>query len=49
MGDDYHLSFEKEMALPGHVSPSSIRGATPVNKDNSYVGYSILNQNYKKR
>lgn len=38
---------ELEIAVPWKIEPSDIRGVTPVNADGSYVGYSILNPNYR--
>lgn len=34
---------EHEIAIPGGIQPDQILGATPVNADGSYVGYTILN------
>ena len=34
---------EKEIAIPGGINAHNILGATPVNADGSYVGYTILN------
>jgi 3-keto-L-gulonate-6-phosphate decarboxylase len=36
-----------EIAVPGGVRPSDIRGATPANADGSYVGHSILDPAWK--
>jgi hypothetical protein len=38
---------EFEIVIPYRVLPSDVRGVTPLNSDGSYVGYSILNPNWK--
>ncbi|WP_256095581.1 enterotoxin A family protein [Pseudomonas sp. 31 E 6] len=36
---------EKEIAIPGHIDAKNILGASPVNEDGTFKGYTILNPN----
>ncbi len=39
---------EMEVAVPGGIKSSNIRGATPLNADGTDMGYSILNENWRR-
>ena len=43
LGSKSPFPEEKEIAIPGGINAHNILGATPVNADGSYVGYTILN------
>ncbi|SDA97905.1 RHS repeat-associated core domain-containing protein, partial [Pseudomonas sp. NFACC15-1] len=45
--NDVPYSYEREIAIPDRVKAEDILGATPLNKDGSYVGYSIPNPQRK--
>lgn len=38
---------ELEIAIPGRIDSKHILGASPVNEDGTYKGYTILNPNRK--
>jgi hypothetical protein len=43
LGSKSPFPEEKEIAIPGGIESKNILGATPVNPDGSYVGYTVLN------
>ncbi|MBC3272681.1 type IV secretion protein Rhs, partial [Pseudomonas sp. SWRI81] len=45
LGNLAPFADETEIAIPGSIHTGDIIGATPLNKDGSYVGYSIPNPN----
>ena len=46
LGSRSPYPFEEEIAIPGKINPSQIKGATPVSSDGAMGNYSILNPNY---
>nr|WP_277355981.1 RHS repeat-associated core domain-containing protein [Marinobacter daepoensis] len=44
LGKQSPFPEEEEVAIPFGVKPPEVLGYTPVNKDGSYVGYTVINQ-----
>ncbi|KQZ87280.1 hypothetical protein ASD60_26730 [Pseudomonas sp. Root562] len=44
---DVPYAYEDEIAIPDRIKSEDILGATPLNEDGSYVGYSISNPKRK--
>jgi hypothetical protein len=46
LGSRSPFPYEQEIVVPGGISPSDIRGVTPVSKSGDFLGYSTINPNF---